>query len=142
MTASTKDSGIFVIFGSTGDLSRRKLLPALCRLAERGEIGDSRILGISRSGQSDEAFRAMALEALIAAGRPREVAAEFIERLHDHAIGQGRPEDFRTLGPRLEALSREHGLAQNRGFYLALPPSAVPSTVVGPGTAGLSKSSG
>jgi glucose-6-phosphate 1-dehydrogenase len=137
-----KESGVFVIFGGTGDLSRRKLLPALCRLVERGELDDSRILALSRSGQSDEVLRKMAVDALVEAGRPRDVATRFAERLHDHAVGHGRPEDFRALRERLDSLSREHGLPQNRVFYLALPPDAFPGTIEGLGTAGLAKSKG
>ena len=140
--SSEKESGIFVIFGGTGDLAKRKLLPALCHLVERGELGDSRILGLSRSGQGDEAFRRTAIDALIEAGRPRDVAARFAERLYDHAIGGGTPDDFRTLAGRLETITREHGLSPNRAFYLALPPDAVPATVEGLGGAGLTKSPG
>ena len=136
------ESGIFVIFGGTGDLSRRKLLPALCRLVERGELGQSRILGLSRGGVGDQAFRKTAIDALVEAGRPREAATMFAERLYDHAIGQGSAEDFRGLAQRLETIGREHDLPQKRAFYLALPPDAVPATVEGLGAAGLAKSSG
>jgi glucose-6-phosphate 1-dehydrogenase len=90
----------------------------------------------------DEAFRKTVVEALVQAGRPKEAATQFAERLHDHAIGQGTPDDFRGLAQRLETISREHDLPQNRAFYLALPPDAVPATVNGLGGAGLSKSSG
>jgi glucose-6-phosphate 1-dehydrogenase len=136
------ESGIFVIFGGTGDLSRRKLLPALCRLVERGELGQSRILGLSRGGVGDEAFRKSAIDALVEAGRPRDAAVKFAERLYDHAIGKGSAEDFRGLAQRLETIAREHDLPQKRAFYLALPPDAVPATVEGLGAAGLAKSSG
>ncbi|HEX4334834.1 MAG TPA: glucose-6-phosphate dehydrogenase [Polyangiaceae bacterium] len=136
------ESGIFVIFGGTGDLSKRKLLPALCRLAERGELGDSRILGLSRGGVGDDAFRKSAVDAVVEAGLSKDVAAKFAERLYDHAIGKGTPEDFRGLAQRLETVAREHNLPQNRAFYLALPPDAVPATVEGLGAAGLAKSGG
>ncbi|HVW28367.1 MAG TPA: glucose-6-phosphate dehydrogenase [Polyangiaceae bacterium] len=136
------ESGIFVIFGGTGDLSRRKLLPALCRLVERGELGKSCILGLSRGGMGDEGFRQAAVEALTQAGRPKEAATRFAERLYDQAIGRGTAEDFRNLGQRLDAIAREHGLPKNRAFYLALPPEAVPATVEGLGSAGLAKSTG
>jgi glucose-6-phosphate 1-dehydrogenase len=140
--SSEKESGIFVIFGGTGDLAKRKLLPALCRLAEKGELGESRILGLSRGGQGDEAFRRTAIDALVEAARPRDVATRFAARLYDHAIGGGTAEDYRALAARLETITREHGLSANRAFYLALPPDAVPATAAGLGGAGLAKSTG
>jgi len=136
------ESGTFVIFGGTGDLARRKLLPALCRLVERGAFGQSRILGLSRGGMGDAAFRKAAVEALVEAGRPKEAATKFAERLYDHAIGQGTAEDFRSLAERLQVIARNNDLPENRAFYLALPPDAVPATVQGLGGAGLSKSAG
>jgi glucose-6-phosphate 1-dehydrogenase len=136
------ESGIFVIFGGTGDLSRRKLLPALCRLVERGALGQSRILGLSRGGMGDDAFRKAAVEAVVQAGRPQEAANRFAERLYDHALGKGSPDDYRGLAEKLTTISREHDLPQNRVFYLALPPDAVPATAQGLGASGLSESSG
>jgi glucose-6-phosphate 1-dehydrogenase len=136
------ESGVFVIFGGTGDLSRRKLLPALCRLTERGELDRCHLIAVSHDPRSDESFRELALAALAAAGRPPEAIQAFLERLHHHALGHGAPEDFAELAAHVEQLEREHELQQNRVFYLALPTSAVPSTVVGLGKAGLARSSG
>ena len=56
---------IFVVFGATGDLMKRKLLPALYHLAQDGRLGERfKILGIARNELSDESFRAWAREAL------------------------------------------------------------------------------
>ncbi|MGI9481359.1 MAG: glucose-6-phosphate dehydrogenase, partial [Hyphomicrobiales bacterium] len=56
----------FVIFGGTGDLSRRKLLPALYMRDRDGQIPDeSRIIAVSRANMDQDAFRALALEALV-----------------------------------------------------------------------------
>ncbi len=139
---SQGESGTFVIFGGTGDLSRRKLLPALFRMFERGHLDNVRVLGLSRESNSDAAFRDMAREALSAAKITGDVAARFIEHVHQYSIGRSTPEDFRGLAARLEELEREYSLKKNRVFYLALPPGAVPSTAVGLGEAGLSRAEG
>lgn len=136
------DSGVFVIFGGTGDLSRRKLLPALCRLTERDALQRCHVIGVSHDPRSDESFRDLALSALAAANRPPAAIEAFLARLHHHAIGHGAPADFEELAARVDRLEREHGLSRNRVFYLALPPSAVTPTAVGLGKAGLAKSSG
>ena len=135
-------TGVFVIFGGTGDLSRRKLLPALCRLSERKELTKCQVLALSRDRGSDEEFRKTTLAALAAAGLPDAVAAQFAERVHQHSIGRGTHEDYLALGKKLESLEAEYRLPANRVFYLALPPGAVPQTATGLGKAGLSKSTG
>jgi glucose-6-phosphate 1-dehydrogenase len=142
MGRKTAEPGVFVIFGGTGDLSRRKLLPALCRLSERGELQECHIVGLSRDALTDDAFRQVALDALTEAGCSPESATAFAKRLHAHSIGAGTSEDYRGLAARLSEIEREHGLPDNRLFYLSLPPGAVPATAAGLGGAGLSKSSG
>ena len=142
MGRKTAEPGVFVIFGGTGDLSRRKLLPALCRLSERGELQECHIVGLSRNALTDDAFRQVALDALAEAGCSPESATAFAKRLHAHSIGAGTSEDYRGLAARLSEIERKHGLPDNRLFYLSLPPGAVPATAAGLGGAGLSKSSG
>ena len=63
---------LFVVFGGTGDLMRRKLLPALARLNDLGFLGgDFKILGVSRRTMDDGAFREWARGALAEAGIPK-----------------------------------------------------------------------
>jgi glucose-6-phosphate 1-dehydrogenase len=140
--SDSKRSGVFVIFGGTGDLSRRKLLPALCRLDERGELGDCHVIGVSRDPRPDEALRRIALDALAAAGRPAEAAARFAERVHSQALREGTAEDYAALAARIKEIELKHGLAENRVFYLALPPETVPATAAALGAAGLNRSTG
>ena len=63
------ESHVFVIFGATGDLARRKLLPAVYESMQRGATsGPTALLGVSSSDVGDEAYRRFAREALEAAG--------------------------------------------------------------------------
>src|SRR5215204_5345436 len=128
------DPAMFVIFGATGDLSRRKLLPALARAYERGELtSNHHVVGLSSDTTLTESkFRDLAREALRTAKVPAEQLSRFCDkRLHFQTIGKGTAEDFRTLASRLYALSEALGLPQNFAFYLALPPSVMPRTVAG-----------
>ncbi len=137
---------LFVLFGATGDLVHRKLLPALYNLGSQGKLGDRcRILGVSRTSDlNDESFRAVARKALEAAKVtvPNPGVAGLDGRLHYRPLGQGKPEDFKALAREIEALERKHGLPGNRVFYLALPPQAFPNTIAGLGQAGLNRSGG
>lgn len=126
---------ILVIFGATGDLARRKLLPALGALHARGELPDPFVvLGIARDPFPDDtAFRAVAREALPDLDDTR---------VHYQSIGDGTPADFARVADDIAALEREHGLPGNRIFYLALPPQAFDATVDALGASGLNRSAG
>ncbi|MCB9558933.1 MAG: glucose-6-phosphate dehydrogenase [Kofleriaceae bacterium] len=138
------EPSIYVIFGGTGDLSRRKLLPALARLAKSGHLNPrSHIMAVAIEPLDDDGFRKLAREALAAAGVPPEdVVLLGGDALHYHGIGKGGPADFQALAKRLKDLEHTHDLPGNRAFYLALPPQVFVSTIDGLGEAGLNKSEG
>ncbi|MGO4834270.1 glucose-6-phosphate dehydrogenase, partial [Rhizobiaceae sp. 2RAB30] len=67
----------FVMFGATGDLAERKLLPALYRRQAAGQFQDpTRIIGASRSKMSDEEYRAYARTAILEHVKPDEIEQE------------------------------------------------------------------
>ncbi|MGH2403925.1 MAG: glucose-6-phosphate dehydrogenase, partial [bacterium] len=141
---ATPEPSLIVILGATGDLMRRKLLPALARLAMQGQLRErTRILGAARSkDQGDHSFRAWARQALSDAGvAPDDQAARWCDEcIYYQSIGAGRVADYRVLGSRIEAIEREGGLPGNRVLYLALPPEAFPGTISGLGQAKLNRS--
>ncbi|MDA2914350.1 glucose-6-phosphate dehydrogenase (NADP(+)), partial [Acidobacteriia bacterium AH_259_A11_L15] len=137
---------LFVVFGATGDLMRRKLLPALYHIISRGQLkGRCLILGVARRSEVDDAgFRAQARDALAAAGlAPGEIDNRWCDEcLYYQPIGKSSPEDFQALAARIAELEKKHGLPGNRAFYLALAPAAFPSTITGLAQAGLNRSPG
>ena len=139
------DAHLFVVFGATGDLMRRKLLPSLYRLATSGQIHRCLILGVARKSEPGKAgFRAQAREALKAEGvEAGEFSARWCDEcLHYQPIGKGTPEDFRSLAGRIAELEQAHQMPGNRVFYLALSPATFPATITGLAGAGLNHSSG
>lgn len=143
--ARVPDPSLFVIFGGTGDLARRKLLPALARLAHAERIDeDARVLGVALEELDDDGFRKLAKESLDKAKISDEAAESLLSRLHYHAIPPRGDHitDFQGLAQRVAKVDAEHGLRGNRTFYLALPPQAFVGTIDGLGGAGLNKSSG
>lgn len=146
MVKPTVEPHLFVILGATGDLTRRKLLPALCHLRTEGFVGDHcLILGASLDPKvDDDGFRAWARKALVEVGLLSDQAASrwCDDCLHYQPIGQGTAQDYQVLAERIAALERKYKLPGNRIFYLALPPAAVPSTIEGLGEAGLHRSPG
>ncbi|MFZ1814590.1 MAG: glucose-6-phosphate dehydrogenase [Rhizobiaceae bacterium] len=112
----------YVVFGGTGDLSERKLIPALFHRAADGQIvGESRIIGAARAEMSDEAFRDFALSALmehVAEADLDAVAVEtFLKRLHYVAVDAKSDKGWSELA---QLLGNEERV---RAFYLAVSPS-------------------
>ena len=110
----------FVIFGITGDLAARKLMPALFQLHRQGALDEGTILvGYGRSPLSDEALRARLRESLARHVQWHDDGAweALEERIHYVQGGYDEPEGFQRLAARLE----DWGL-DNRVFYTATPP--------------------
>ncbi|MCC6419419.1 MAG: glucose-6-phosphate dehydrogenase [Gemmataceae bacterium] len=115
-----------VIFGATGDLAARKLLPALFGLWQGGFLPvDFVVVGVARRDRGDDGFR-KDVRAALATFR-KDAAGEaldgFLARVFYHAADFGTAEGLRGLKGRLEALEAEHRLLGNRLFYLATDPS-------------------
>ena len=138
----TADPSLFIAFGGTGDLSRRKLLPALWELHRRQLSGGCVILGVSRdAGMSDAGFRSLAVDAIRAAAPGTDMAA-VRDWAEQHLYYEAPDDDFSGLRRRIEAIEAAHELPQRRSYYLALPPGVVPETVEKLGGAGLNHSDG
>ena len=122
-----------VIFGASGDLTRRKLLPALFHLfLEDLMPEDFGVVGYARTEMTDERFREMAAEAVREFGRC-DVAPErwqaFAQRLH-YVTGEFTEKGaFARLRERLDHLDREHGTDGRRLYYCGTPPVAYPDIV-------------
>jgi glucose-6-phosphate 1-dehydrogenase len=138
----TPDPLALVIFGATGDLTRRKLLPALFRLYTDGLLPDGfAVLGVSRAEMSDEAFRREMHAAVTEfAGEPdRSLWERFAPALAYLATSFDDEAGFGRIAERLEALDRERGTAGNRLFYLAIPPGVIRGVAERLGAAGLAQ---
>jgi len=114
------DGHILVIFGASGDLTKRKLIPALAELLKLGFLADGfTVLGIGRTKYSDESFRESIMEFH---GGDAGIAA-ISDRLCYHAMDPTVGEAYVDLAGRLKDLCRERGMEANHLFYLATPPS-------------------
>ena len=134
---------LFVIFGASGDLTERKLLPALYRLVrEHDGASPCYVLGVARSALSDDDFREQARDALTDADDGDGRLPAWIDgHVFYESLGRDAP-DYDGLRARIEALEAEHGLPGNRVFYLALPPATYPKTIEALGEHGLHRSDG
>jgi len=146
MSDSQVEPHIFVIIGATGDLTHRKLLPALYQLRDQGvlETHNTLIVGASLSAMGEEGFRLWAFEGLQHAGwhNETELRVWCEECLHYQSLHEGGVHDYEALAVSIRQLERTHKMPENRVFYLALPPDIVPIAMERLEQAGLLKSHG
>jgi len=137
----TPDACAIVVFGATGDLTARKLMPALYNLARvRLLPGGLSIVGLARRDWSDEQFRAAMREAITRYSRePLEEALwdSFARMLHYVSGDFDDLKAYLALHDRLARQDEAHGTSGNRLFYLATPPTAYASIAQHLGEAGL-----
>src|SRR5436309_5087611 len=141
----TTEPCAMVIFGATGDLTHRKLLPALYNLAlEHPLPAGFSVVGFARRPYTDEDFRQQALESINSYSRQKPVNPQVWENFaagirylqsafHD-------PAGYERLNNLLNELDQERGTSGNRIFYLSTPPSQYPEIIQRLGAAGLNKS--
>src|SRR4051794_35749166 len=127
---------VIVLFGATGDLARRKLLPGLFHLAQAGLLPEYRILGTSLDDLDDEGFRDFARDALDEFARhgiPDDDWKDFVSRVS--FIGQSAGID--ALAKAVNDLEDDLGFDVARLHYLSVPPAAAPEVVQSLGEVGL-----
>jgi glucose-6-phosphate 1-dehydrogenase len=122
---------VLVVFGASGDLTARKLLPALAGLAEHGGLPDTFcVVGVARTPWSDAAFRKTALEAVRSAGGDHPRWEELAGRFRYVSGEYGDPDTFARLKEVMGECDRDCGTGGNRVYYLAPVPDAF-ATIAG-----------
>ena len=119
------DNNCIVIFGASGDLTHRKLIPALYNLYKIGRLSENfSVLGVARSDLNDETFREKMREALI---RNEETTPEtldaFCSHLYYQAVNTSDAQDYGKLVPRLDDLHDKYKTCGNTLYYMSTPPS-------------------
>ncbi|WP_304823875.1 glucose-6-phosphate dehydrogenase [Candidatus Binatus sp.] len=137
------DPCIVVIFGGAGDLSHRKLIPALYNLSIDDDLPERfAILGFSMEDLGDQQYREFAragIEKFSRRAIAEEQWAKFAPRLHFCRGTFTAAASYQNLRERLEALDEECKTAGNRVFYFAIPPAFIDTCSAGLTAAGLIK---
>ena len=119
------ENNTIVIFGASGDLTHRKLIPALYQLFENEQLSDDfAILGVSRTEYSDNAFRDKLRQSLIENEKVNEGILEaFLQHIYYQAIDTKNVNDYEKIKNRLVELNFRHNCQHNVLYYLSTPPS-------------------
>jgi glucose-6-phosphate 1-dehydrogenase len=120
---------LLVIFGAAGDLTRRKLIPALYNLLREKALDERfAVIGYSRAQQSDQDYRQLLFRAVQSYSRSQPVDeplwGDFSQRIAYVAGNFEDPEGYTRLRNSIERLEQEIGSEGNRLYYFATPPSA------------------
>src|SRR5579871_3447538 len=119
-----------VIFGATGDLAHRKLLPALYNLAHEGALPERfELIGVARRDQPDEDFQVMARESIERFSRRKPDPDVLEALLGDMRYVPGAFDDdevYTALGKALEEFDEQAGRPLDRVFYLSTAPQFFP----------------
>jgi glucose-6-phosphate 1-dehydrogenase len=117
-----------VVFGASGDLTRRKLMPALFKLERDGLLHDQfRVVGFARSEKSGPAFReqmAASIRSLAAAPPDEELLSRFVSRLHYVSGEYGSAGSLQDLRRKVADVA-PGDCTRRELYYLALPPTAI-----------------
>ena len=134
---------VLVIFGATGDLAHRKLLPALYNLAHQGALPERfELIGVSRSTYEHEEFQAIARESIERFSRTKPDPAVLDGLLAEMRYIPGVFDDdnvYAELGRTLDELDQSAGYPLSRVFYLSTAPQFFPVIVGELGKAGLNR---
>ncbi|HET8677681.1 MAG TPA: glucose-6-phosphate dehydrogenase, partial [Blastocatellia bacterium] len=133
-----------VIFGASGDLTKRKLLPALYRLTqERLLPAEFAILGFSRSPMSHEEFRGKMKDAILTYSEAKRVDEavwqSFAQGIYYISGDINDPDCYKRMNELLDQIDRERGTAGNRVFYLSVAPSLYSEAIEQLGAANLAR---
>jgi glucose-6-phosphate 1-dehydrogenase len=136
------DPCVMVIFGASGDLSRRKLLPAIYNLAAQRLLPPGfAVVGAALDDLNDDAFREVAAGAIRDHSRTKPVneavLGSLVEGFCYQRLDFGDVEGFRRLDQRLAELDRQRNTGGNRVYYCATPPPTFPLIVKGLGAAAM-----
>ncbi|QLG10628.1 glucose-6-phosphate dehydrogenase [Deinococcus sp. D7000] len=135
-----------VIFGVTGDLSRRKLLPAIFGLWQDGLLGSAfNIVGVGRQEMTDDEFKDYAVKALQESKETDAIQPGSLEKFREllfYEFGEfGEDEVYDLVGQELDRAEAAHGGRKNALFYLSTPPSLFEPISNGLGRLGLADQS-
>src|SRR5213078_2077323 len=134
---------IIVIFGATGDLTHRKLMPALYNLAADGDLPPAvAIIGFARREKNDEQFRAEIEEATRKFSRQAvrdEIWKTFAQSIFYHQSEFEDEAGYEALAKRLDKIDKERGTRGNRLFYFAAAPDQFESILKHLKAAGLNE---
>jgi glucose-6-phosphate 1-dehydrogenase len=143
-TANIPEPTVVVIFGASGDLTKRKLLPALYHLEQAGLLPEQfAIVGVARRSLGDEFAKDMRAGILEFGGVPADDPHldDFVKKVHYVAMNFDDGAAYARLKTELDNVAKQHGIGGNRLFYLSVAPEYFAEIIDNLGAQGMAKPS-
>ncbi|MFT8740190.1 MAG: glucose-6-phosphate dehydrogenase [Liquorilactobacillus satsumensis] len=119
----TEQRALFIIFGGTGDLAKRKLYPSLFNLYRKGFLNENfAVIGTARRPWTDEYFQKVVTDAINSEDALAEDATQFASHFYYQSHNVNDTEHYITLRNLADKLDRKYEIGGNRMFYLAMSP--------------------
>lgn len=119
-----ENKALFIIFGGTGDLAKRKLYPSLFRLFRKGNINKHfAVIGTARREWSDSHFREVVSDSIMSLNPTDSELSEFIAHFYYQSHNVTDTEEYKVLEKLASELDTKYELEGNRLFYLAMAPN-------------------
>jgi glucose-6-phosphate 1-dehydrogenase len=140
----TADPCVIIIFGASGDLTKRKLVPALYHLSQKRLLpAEFAILGFARSPMTQDEFRDKMKDAVVTYSEEKSIDEavwqSFAQGIYYIAGDINDEQRYREMSAMLDQIDRERGTAGNRVFYLSITPSLYDEAIQYLGTTGLAR---
>ncbi|MBT8201391.1 MAG: glucose-6-phosphate dehydrogenase, partial [Acidimicrobiia bacterium] len=116
------DAHLFVIFGGSGDLAKRKLLPAIAAMVRHAGEPACHVLGVGRTPLDETDYQHLAAQSVAEVMGESDATAWAKTNVH-YASTDDENGGFEGLAERIVTLEQANGLPGNRVFYLAIPPT-------------------
>ena len=123
---------LLLIFGASGDLTKRKLIPSLFDLFINGQLPEKfAVMGVSRTAMTDDEFRDRLVDwtRRSNSGFDEQKWDQFASLLHYHAADSTKSKDFPGIKKRITQLAKQHGTGENILFYLSVAPHLYEPTI-------------
>ena len=144
MDSKVDEDHVIVLFGATGDLAKRKIIPGLFHLCEAGLLPERfRLIGSAPAAfaMTTAAFRAYAYESVLAFGSAKPEGEAWEDFVSSLSFVAADPDDYDALVEAVERAEGELRATARRLFHLAIPPGAVLAMIEMLGASGLSENS-
>lgn len=143
-TEKIPESCIMIIYGASGDLTKRMLIPSLFKLYAENMLPENfTVVGFSRKKMDNDIFRESMKEGIIDFGTmgeiPEDIWKKFSKNLYYFPADFDDIESYKTLKAEVDKLDEEKNIGGNRLLYMAVPPDALPTIIEFTGKSGLNK---
>lgn len=126
-----KTDGLFILFGASGDLAQRFILPALHQLYQRGKLSENfALIGSANTDYTQEEFKEVVEEAVKGGPNYESFSPDFLDFIYYHTMDNTKLQDYGDLHNKIDEIVEEHNLERNFLYYYSLSPSLFSETTV------------